>query len=266
VNRWLRSAAWILFAATMYLILTEAVWPWIPLPDLSDTGFTLVFVLFAFVHCVAMEGWGRTGIFFAVSAIVSYLLEEIGVRTGMVFGHYHYSDMLGARLGHVPVLIPLAWFMMIYPSWTVACALLSGINTRTIPGLTCLAAIAACVMTGWDAVMDPGMSAEGNWIWENGGAYFGVPRHNYFGWLLTTFIVYWLAGWLWRNRPQVSATRIFAALPVIVYAFFAIRYVTNSWRPPLQIVALFSMVVPSFAALIQLALNRKRAPDHIGGR
>ncbi len=83
-------------------------------------GFTVVFVLFALVHCAATEGLRRTAVFFAVSAVVSYLMEEIGVRTGLVYGAYHYSDLLGAKLGHVPVLIPLAWFMMIYPSWTVA--------------------------------------------------------------------------------------------------------------------------------------------------
>ena len=32
--------------------------------------------------------------------------------------------------------------------------------------------VAAIVMTAWDVVMDPGMSAAGNWIWENGGSYF----------------------------------------------------------------------------------------------
>jgi uncharacterized membrane protein len=53
------------------------------------------------------------------------------------------------------------------------------INIHSIPGLTAQAAIAAMAMTAWDVVMDPGMAAAGNWIWENGGGYFGVPLHNY---------------------------------------------------------------------------------------
>jgi len=104
----------------MYLILTEALWTWIRLPGLGNVGFTLVFVLFALLHCAETEAFRRTAQFFAVSAVVAYAMEEIGVRIGLIYGPYHYSDMLGAKLGHVPIIIPLAWFVMIYPSWRVA--------------------------------------------------------------------------------------------------------------------------------------------------
>ncbi len=60
MNRWIRTASWLLFAATMYLILEEAVWPWFRLPALGNIGFTLVFVLFALIHCTAVEGLRRT--------------------------------------------------------------------------------------------------------------------------------------------------------------------------------------------------------------
>jgi uncharacterized membrane protein len=256
MQRGIRAAAWIFFAATMYLILTEAVWRLVKLPGLGNVGFTAVFVLFALTHCIALEGVKRTAAFFAIAAVVSYAMEEVGVRTGLVYGAYHYSDLLGAKLGHVPIIIPLAWFMMIYPSWMVARKLLEGVDTRSVPGLTALAAIAALVMTAWDVVMDPGMAAAGNWIWENGGAYFGVPRRNYLGWLLTTFLVFWIAGWVLQRvrqgRRLVSVTRRFEALPVIVYAFFAVRYVAASHVPALQVVALFSMGTPGFGALVRV--------------
>jgi uncharacterized membrane protein len=258
VNRLLRAASWLFFAAIMYLILTEAVWPWLKLPDLGNIGFTLVFVLFALTHCSALDGPGRTAMFFAVSAIISYLLEEVGVRTGLVYGAYHYSDMLGAKLGHVPILIPLAWFMMIYPSWMVARALLRGLDQESLAGNTARASIAACVMTGWDMVMDPGMAADGNWTWEKGGAYFGVPIHNYFGWLLTTFVVYWIAGYLWRKPSQSAGiSRIYTALPVIVYAFFAVRYVASNRFHALQMVAVFSMGLPALLALIRIGMGER---------
>jgi putative membrane protein len=240
----------------MYLILVEAIGPWVSLPGLGNIGFTLIFVLFALLHCVALEGLRRTAVFFLISAVVSYCMEEVGVRTGLIYGAYHYSNALGAKLGHVPVLIPLAWFMMIYPSWMVARAMVKNLSVDSISGLTATAAIAALVMTAWDVVMDPGMSAAGNWIWEHGGSYFGVPLRNYFGWLLTTFIVYWLAGQLWKSTRTVTpATKIFAALPVIVYAFFALRYIVAAGRfPELRLVALFSMGLPALLALIQLFL------------
>ena len=258
MHRILRAISWLFFTATMYLILTEAVSPWLKLPNLGNIGFTLVFVLFSLTHCTAIEGARRTAMFFAISAIVSYLLEEVGVRTGLVFGAYHYSDMLGAKLGHVPILIPLAWFMMIYPSWMVARALLRYLDQDSLAGNTARAVVAACVMTAWDTVMDPGMAASGNWVWEKGGAYFGVPMHNYFGWLLTTFLVYWTAGFLWRRRHRSSPVApIFEALPVIVYAFFAVRYVAANRIHALQVVALFSMGLPALLALMRVGLHEK---------
>jgi uncharacterized membrane protein len=252
VNRWLRAASWVLFAGVMYLILTGALRPWIQLPGLGDVGFTVVFVLFAVVHCAVMEGARRTLGFFATSAVVSYLMEEIGVRTGFIFGAYHYSDQLGPKIGHVPLLIPLAWFMMIYPAWVVAEALVSGVDTRSVRGLAAQSTVAALVMTAWDVAMDPGMSAAGNWIWDNGGAYFGVPRHNYVGWLITTFLVYLIAGLLLRGLiHRASETRVFASLPLFVYGLFAVRYMTSNTVPALQLIALFSMGTPALLALIR---------------
>jgi putative membrane protein len=245
----------------MYLIFAEAVSPWLALPGLGNIGFTLVFVLFALVHCTAVEGLPRTAIFFTVSAVVSFLMEEAGVRTGLIFGPYHYGDALGAKLGHVPIIIPLAWFMMIYPSWMVAKAIVRGVNLLTLQGLIAQAAIASLVMTAWEVVMDPGMTAAGVWVWEQGGSYFGVPRHNYLGWLLTTFLVYLLTAAFWRRGGSPPAqTRLFAALPVIVYAFFALRYVTAGWLKPLQVVALFSMGFPALVALTQIFLSQNNFP------
>ena len=251
MNRALHTASWVLFAVVMYLIFAAAMWPWVRLPGLGNIGFTVAFVLFALVHCATMQGARKTLGFFAISAVVSYLMEEIGVRTGVIFGAYHYSNQLGPRIGHVPLLIPLAWFMMIYPSWVVARTLVRGVNTHSLFGLAAQSVIAALVMTAWDVAMDPGMAAAGNWIWEKGGAYFGVPRHNYAGWLLTTFLVFFLAGLLLR-RPalKVRETRLFAALPIFVYALFAVRYITSNTAPALQLIALFSMGTPALLALI----------------
>jgi putative membrane protein len=256
----LRLPSWFLFAATMYLILQEALWPWLKLPGLGNIGFTVVFVLFAVTHCAAFLGARFAALFFLVSAALSYLMEETGVRTGLIYGRYHYSDLLGAKLGHVPVIIPLAWFMMIYPSWMVAKELISGVDTRPLTGITALAGVGALVMTAWDVVMDPGMAAGGNWIWETGGVYFGVPRHNYLGWLLTTFLVYWIAGWLTRGSEPAGKTK-FAALPILVYALFALRYVASNRLPALQVVALFSMGTPSILAMIRIFLTAEKTTN-----
>lgn len=254
--RRLKILVWLLCAAISYLIFAEGVYSWVKLPTAGNIIFTLVFVLFSVLHCAALEGGKRTAIFFFASALVTYGMEEMGVRTGWVFGAYHYSDLLGPKLGHVPVLIPLGWFMMIYPSWMVARALLQGLNTSSWLGIALQAVIAAVTMTGWDVVMDPGMStAGGNWVWENGGAFYGVPRHNYLGWLVTTFFVYLIAGSIWKATDRNYAKeRWFPLLPVFVYALFAVRYVANNHYAALQMVAIFSMCLPALLAVTRVLL------------
>ena len=156
---------------------------------------TAVLALFSLVHAWYSLGGRLTLAFFALSATISWAYEQVGVATGLIFGAYHYTDYLGAKLGDVPLLIPLAWFMMIYPSYVIACLIAERRPTGTPRGLVPLvrlAALSAMVMTVWDLVVDPILSGPDAraWIWENGGPYFGIPIQNYLGWLLTTFTVY----------------------------------------------------------------------------
>jgi putative membrane protein len=100
------------------------------------------------------------------------------------------------------------------------------------------------------------MAEAGNWVWERGGPYFGVPLRNYLGWLVTTFLIYVAVGWLWRRVGLTTPARgIFAALPVIAYAFFAVRYMTPNHIPALQVVAVFSMGLPGFIALVRVLMT-----------
>src|SRR5580698_7041026 len=164
----LKKMAWLLVAITSYLILADAIEPWVHLPKIGHVGFTIVFVLFSLAHCAVLEGHKRTAYFFTVSAFISYVLEETGVRTGFIYGHYHYNNILGPKLSYVPIIIPLAWFMMIYPSWRVAGVLARSINSDSLLGRSTKALIAAMVMTAWDMVMDPGNTAACLWVWGAG--------------------------------------------------------------------------------------------------
>ena len=51
---------------------------------------------------------------------MGWAIEYLGSTTGFPFGRYHYTDRLQPQLGHVPLLIPLAWLMMLPPAWAVA--------------------------------------------------------------------------------------------------------------------------------------------------
>lgn len=258
----LRAVTWALFAVVAILILPSILAYWVTLPWGGNIGFILGFTVFSLCHCGATLGRRRLVLFFLLTVVISFIDEDVGVRTGLVFGPYHYSDMLGVKLDHVPVLIPLGWFMMIYASWVVAQALLRGADLRRPGSAVVLALFAALVMTGWDMVMDPPVSSHGNWVWEQGGPYFGVPLHNYFGWVMNAFLIYvafYFADRASTMRPAGYAFGdTFAALPVILYAIFSLEYVVPGRQPPLILIGVFSMFMPAILALARLALPQAR--------
>jgi len=155
----------------------------------------VILLLFSLWHASVALGVRLTLAFFAITTVTSWIFEEIGVATGLVYGSYHYTATLGPWLGSVPVLIPLAWFMLVYPSYVVANLIVDGWPVGTPGGrghLVRLALVGALVMTAWDLVVDPILSGPtvGAWVWERGGPYYGVPVQNYLGWIVTTFTAY----------------------------------------------------------------------------
>jgi uncharacterized membrane protein len=160
-------------------------------PLVTLTGFT-----FALLHAGQREGWRKALGLLALVFIVSLAFESVGVATGWVYGPYHYTAALGPKfLGLVPYLIPVAWFMMSYPSFVIADRLVPaewGAWQRVLG----VAAVGGLVMTAWDLSMDPVMVAGGHWVWDTKGAYFGIPLQNYWGWWLTVFTTFSLYGWI----------------------------------------------------------------------
>src|ERR1035437_2190017 len=186
---------------------------------------TSVVALFSLSHAWYSLGGRLTLVFFGLSAVISWAYEQVGVATGLVYGAYHYTDYLGVKLGHVPLLIPLAWFMMVYPSYVIANLVVERRAIGTRPGaaaLVRLACIGAVVITAWDLVIDPILSGPTirAWVWATGGPYVGIPIQNYLGWLLTTFTVYLTYRAIeQRVRPSPAgalSVRV-AALPVAAY-------------------------------------------------
>lgn len=230
--------------------------PILNLPTVGGVSLpTLALMLFSLFHAWYTLGWRHSLVFFAISAVVSWGFEQVGVATGAIYGPYHYTAMLGPKLGHVPLLIPLAWFMMIYPSYLIGNLLVTGRPLAARPGwarLAWLSLISGIVMTAWDLSVDiilSGPHAQA-WIWHDGGPYFGIPVQNFAGWLLTTFTVYLLyrlfERWI-EPRPLAGLTLATAALPLIAYAGMAVSDIRVG-DAALQVITPFTMGLPVMVA------------------
>ena len=145
---------------------------------------------------------------------------------------YHYTNKLGPLfLGLVPYLIPVAWFMMSYPSFVIADWLVpldwNLSRAGRWPRLLSVAAVGGLVMTAWDVVMDPIMAAAKYWVWEAQGSFFGVPLQNYWGWWLTVFTTLVLYLLVTRNRPSVKEAG-FDRLALIAYMITGYGNIINA--------------------------------------
>lgn len=139
----------------------------------------------AAVLAVLAESWGarRTLLTALAAAVLTWAIEAIGSSTGFPFGAYHYTDALRPQLFGVPLVIPLAWLMMLPPAWAVAQTIV-GRAPRWLYVL-----VSAAAFTAWDLFLDPQMVSWGYWVWVQPQGYFGIPWINYLGWFLVSAVL-----------------------------------------------------------------------------
>jgi putative membrane protein len=173
-------AAWMLSMIALppaKYVFGEAVLP---------VGITLsALVQVGLVLAVLRRAWGLPQTLWTAVGVVllAWLVEFAGSTTGYPFGAYHYTNLLQPQLGGVPLLIPLAWLMMLPPAWAVAQGITGSSSGLAFIGWSALALMA------WDLFLDPQMVAWGLWVWKEPGGYFGIPWLNFLGWLLASAVI-----------------------------------------------------------------------------
>ncbi len=177
------------------------------------------FLLAATVVSLLGPPWGTARVLYAVVVIGvgSWAIERIGSTTGWPFGVYAYTNALQPQIGHVPLVIPIAWLMMLPPAWAVAQLITNYTHIRQndqpqvnagkrrfpfTPLRLCVKflltnwrfiLVSGLAFMAWDLFLDPQMVGWGFWTWaaHDGwlGGYFGIPWLNFFGWWLAASLL-----------------------------------------------------------------------------
>lgn len=226
---------------------------------------TVVFgALAGILHAMGRLSVSRGLTLFAVSFVVSLGAELLGTATGLPFGAYHYTQLLGYKIGGlVPFNIPTSWFYMLYASLAICGRLLPAKDDATSRWYW--AFMAALVLTAWDVSMDPAMVKTLHWVWDvpdlsdHSGfvqffaspSFFGMPLTNWLGWLLTGTVVARLmlqivppSQW----RALVSPSRF----PLGLYAVNGALPIAICFRQDMilaGVLGLIAMAVPLWLAL-----------------
>jgi putative membrane protein len=188
----------------------------------SVIPLVLLGAVFALIHGTLRYRWSGVLTFLAITLVVSNVLENLSIMTGFPFGHYHYTG--GGKLFLVPVFIGPSYFAIGYLAWMLAVVLVGDIrrngswfNTIVVP------LVGAAVMVMWDLTFDPTASTvQHQWIWDQGGGYFGVPLTNYLGWFLTVYLIFQVFALFLRFRGTRDESqplpRSFHAQAIVLYA------------------------------------------------
>ncbi len=219
--------------------------------DIATAVVAMSLFLFSLTHCIETRGWARSLAMLGVAFAIALTMEYLGSAHNFLFGNYDYTDRLGPKaLGYVPVIIPIAWFMMLYPAWEVAGLLVSkfrewadGKDTETrdkfsmspLPSSSSLSivlpfirvGIAALAMTAWDLSLDPRMAADGAWVWRDGGEYFGIPLTNFLGWMLTSALIYVV--WLQIDNAKSKIEETHSQFSILNFQFLPILAYIIQW-------------------------------------
>ena len=143
------------------------------------------------------------------AAAIGFASELVGVATGLPYGQYEYTPVLGPALLGAPLVLTCAWLVL-------AAHVRGAMQAWRMP-LRAQPVVGALWMTALDLVIDPLAAGPLDyWRWSAGGVYFGIPASNYAGWFVVSLAIFAATPADWRpSRPLVW-------LGASVMAFFAV--------------------------------------------
>lgn len=160
---------------------------------LTPMNLLLTLALVLFNH----KDWQMWWVF-ALTFVLGFLAEVVGVNTGFPFGEYSYGPVLGFQLWNTPLMIGVNWLILLYGANAI------GARIGLTPIVKALAAAALMVML--DYFIEPVAIRYDFWTWELGWP----PMANYLGW----FGVAFLLSLLW----QITNIRLNKSMGIAVFA------------------------------------------------
>lgn len=138
--------------------------------------------------------------------IFSFLIEAIGVKTGLIFGSYIYGEGLGVKLLETPLMIGLNWLMLVYCTKIIAEQISEDITVKLF--------FAPFLMVVYDIILEQAAPLLGMWSWAEGK----IPIQNYISWYLLAFLFHLLVQ---KTKIQFS-NKLARPVFVIQFLFFVV--------------------------------------------
>ncbi len=205
-------------------------------------------------------GWFDAFALWIVLGLYAIGIETLAIYTGFPYGHFGYSELLGAKLfGVTPWTVFLAWTPLMLGAHAIAANLLEKQPSAfSFQRSAITIAASAVIATAFDMVLDPGAVRLGFWQYDGGGWWYGVPWSNFGGWLITASVgAIVIELFLFIRRPLLPVPTTLAVSSVLIIWFWAfVSYWSGFW-----LVYLVSIGV--IALFIELGWKRKYQFDEM---
>ncbi|RKR85340.1 putative membrane protein [Mucilaginibacter gracilis] len=147
--------------------------------------------------------------FIAITFVLGFAAEWVGVHLHLIFGNYFYGKTLGLKLFDIPLMIGVNWFLLIYCTGVfMQYSGIKNLNLRVILG--------AVVLVLLDVLIEPIAIRFDYWHWAG----LTAPGQNYLGW----FILSGLMLGIFEAFKFSRQSSVGAVLLIAQYVFFALLH------------------------------------------
>jgi bisanhydrobacterioruberin hydratase len=151
-------------------------------------------------------------LWFSFIVIATFVIEVIGVKTGLIFGNYTYGNVLGLKLLDVPIIIALNWGFVIL-------GIYSFIANRIIHSKLFKLIIISTLTLFFDFLLEPIAIKLEYWNWSE----TNVPLQNYAAWFIIAFIFSWI-GMIFNLKIKAELISHYILAQVIFFLILNILF------------------------------------------
>ncbi len=166
-------------------------------------------VLLTLVACTAVLFWEAPvrAKLWASTIIVfgSFLLELIGVQTGLIFGDYSYGKLLGFTVFGVPITIGITWLIVCFSAWNIV-----SLNTTSLLQKYLLGGV---LVVMFDLILEQFATTYGLWAWQGGA----IPLYNYVCWFVISLLWFFV---FHRLAPKAEPSLFAVYMLTLMAGFF----------------------------------------------
>lgn len=186
-----------------------------PSPDLWPVS-VIAICLFFIPVCIGIIQWLglRSGLLLiTVLGMYALVFESIAVISGVPYGHFQYSDVLGPKIaGIVPGVVFLAWTPL----------LLGLVGRFRHQSILITIVITTLLLVCVDAVLDPAAVGLKFWRWDEPGIYYGVSLINFAGWIVSGSIAVTVLEVLRRKYAWPPAPKLLGYTLIATIVFWGL--------------------------------------------